>query len=218
MLCNRNVKTILFILFVTIYTSFAQEINYGLSVGYSRTTPIFDIEYNHENISSDNYFNLMAIVEISGNKISRVQSGFKYFKMGYSSDNYPIRNTTHFALPPIRSGSTLSYIALPLDINILLPFLSTVYISGGTEGAYLISAESFSEKSDGSYKEWGSRDQYREFIMLIMFGIGAEFQLENMTFFVEPEYSRSLMDITKVPNSLSSFTIEQFSINVGIKI
>ena len=75
MLSIRNVKTILFILFLTINTSIAQEINYGLSVGYSRCTPIFDIENNHENIRSENYYNLMAIVEISGNPISRIQSG-----------------------------------------------------------------------------------------------------------------------------------------------
>ncbi len=218
MLIMKNLITVFFIPFVIICNSLAQEINYGLSVGYSRTIPIFDKEYNHENISSGNYFNIMAIVEISGNPISRIHSGLKYFKMGYSSDNYPYVFASHITPPPTRSGSTLSFLAIPIDVNIILPFFSTVYLSGGTEGAFLISANSFSENYDGTYEEWDSKNKFREFILFIMVGIGLEFQIENVTIFIEPKYSRSIMDVTKVQNSLSSFMIEQFSLNVGVKL
>ena len=51
-----------------------------------------------------------------------------------------------------------------------------------------------------------------------MIGIGAEFNVGNFTFFVEPEYSRSIMNITESTGGSSSFKIEQISLYIGLKI
>ena len=64
MLSKNIFTTVLFIPFVIICNSLAQEINYGLSVGYSRTIPIFDKENNYDNTNPENYFNIMSIVGI----------------------------------------------------------------------------------------------------------------------------------------------------------
>jgi hypothetical protein len=59
----------------------------------------------------------------------------------------------YFVPPPIRSITTLSFLAIPLDFNYSLPFLSNVYLSGGIEGAKVISANSVAQYNDGTKAE-----------------------------------------------------------------
>ena len=218
MLSMKNVITILFISFLIIGNLLAQEINYGLSFGYNRAIPHFDKEYNHENITPENYFNIMGLLEISGNPNSRVQLGLKYFKIGYTSEYKPDYSVRYIAPPAKSTGSTLSFLAIPIDINYILPFLSEIYLSGGVEGTYLLSANSYSKNYDGTHVEWDTTDRFRNFNILLMVGIGAEFKIGNFTFFVEPEYSRSIRHVTKSSDSSTSFKIEQISLTVGFKL
>ncbi len=211
----KSIKTLLFFIILHILylsTSSAQEINYGISVGYSRTGPISDNDYNGG--MANNHFNFMAIIEFSAPTVIRMQSGIKYFKTGYSHDVSYYDDILTFAPPPKRSGAMRSYLAIPIDVNYFLPFISGVYLSGGLEGLYLLSAKSFSENYNGEYQEWDTTDEFKNHFFMFIVGIGFEFQVDKFTLFIETEYSRSTRSVTK----LSRYGMEQISINIGVKI
>ena len=218
MMSMKNLIMVLIILFLIVGSSPAQDINYGFSVGYNRTIPEFNKEQNYQNINPENYFNVMGFLEVSGHPISRVQVGVKYFKIGYSSEYKPDYSVVHIAPPPISSGSTLSFLAFPIDFNYIFPFLSEIYLSGGVQGTFLLSATTYSESYDGTITEWDNKDRFRNFNVLLMIGIGAEFKVGNFTFFIEPEYSRSIRHVTESSDGSSSFKIEQISLYLGFKI
>ena len=117
MLSMKNILVVLFILFFIAGVSLSQEYNYGFSVGYNRTIPQFNKEQNYQDINPKNYFNVMGFLEVRGNPNSRVQVGLKYFKIGYSSEYKPDFSVVYILPPPISSGSTLSYLAFPIDLN-----------------------------------------------------------------------------------------------------
>ena len=212
----KNIKTLLFFLILSILyfsASYAQEINFGLSIGYGRTSPIYDNDYNSE--IANNHFNFMTMVEFSAYSTLRFQSGIKYFKTGYSHEvNYNFEDIRTVVPPPKSIGAMRSYLAIPIDLNYFLPFTSGVYLSGGIEGLYLLSAKSYSEDYNGEYKEWDTKDDFKNHFFMFIVGIGYEFQVDRFTLFIEPEYSRS----TRAINSGSSFRMEQISINIGVKI
>ena len=208
--------TAFFLLFIFPGNSISQNINYGLSVGYGRTTPIMEKGVFQDRITPENQFNLMAILEISHESVVRVQTGLKYFKMGYTVD-YNWDDVMYFVPPPLKSVATLSFLAIPIDINYSLPFLSEVYISGGIEGAKVISATTVAYYGDeGTTVEDNIIEHYRKLNFLLFIGFGVEKQINKVTVFIEPEYSRSAKGIIN-SNALSNLEIERLSLNVGIK-
>jgi len=210
----KDFTKVLFLLLIILEHSPAQNINYGLSVGYVRTTPIMDKENFQKGISSENQFNLMAILEISHESSVRVQTGLRYFKMEYSND-YNRDDIMYFVPPPLRSITTLSFIAIPIDFNYSLPFLSDLYLSWGIEAAKVISASSVDYYYSKTEKD-NIINNYRKLNFLIFIGFGFEKRIDKVILFIEPEYSRSIQTILN-SNALSKLEIEQFSLNVGIK-
>ena len=221
----KNFTSVFLILFVITCNSKAQEVtlNYGLSVGYSKTTPNSSISpssvYLYETTNDYNHYNVMAILEFATPSDIRIQTGLKYFKVGYSRDIHPNPDIRYFAFapPPKRDGANYSYLAIPLNINYFLPFVSGVYLSGGIESVHLVSGNSFTESHDGQIYESNTKGDYRNQFFMYTVGIGFEYQLDVVTLFIEPEYSHSIWDATDNSFTWSSIIGEQISLYVGIR-
>ncbi len=211
----KNLTRLFFLLIIFTGTSLAQEFNFGLSVGYSRTSPILEERSFKKSANPENYYNAMAIVEISTKSVVRMQTGLKYFKMGYTFE-YNRDDVRYMVPPPLQSSNTLLFLAIPIDLNYSLPFLSGLYLSGGIEAAKVISANSIDYYNGGRTVENDITDTYRKLNFLLFVGFGIETEINNITLFIEPEYSRSLKGIIDT-NALSNFEIEQISLNIGIK-
>ena len=221
MVNRKIIATGFLILFVIICNSTAQNVslNYGLSVGYSKTTPNFSIStsshYLYETTNNFNHYNVMGILEIAAPSVIRFQTGLKYFTIGYSRNIYPHPDYRYFTDPPKRDGANYSYLAIPLNINYLPPFVSGFYLSGGVESVHLVSGNYFVESANGHISELNIKGFANQFFMYT-FGIGFEYKLEVFTLFIEPEYSHNFSDAAN--NSFRSSIIgEQISLNIGIK-
>ncbi len=210
-------------LFLIVYNSTAQNVtlNYGLSVGYSKATPNYSIsstpDYLYETTNDFNHYNVMAILEFATSSAIRIQTGLKYFEVGYSRDIYPVKDLRYFDPTPIpnRDGRNYSYLAIPINLNYSMSFVSGVYLSGGIESVHLVSGNSFIEFTDGRISESNSRGNSKNQFFMYTVGIGFEYHLDVMTFFIEPEYSHSYDSSPTYPTS-PSIIGEQVSLYVGI--
>ncbi len=211
----KGITIVSLLLVLTICNSTAQNINYGLSVGFIRSSPIQLKESFQNSIIPENYFTAMAIVELSNESPVRIQTGLKYFKMGYTFD-YNLSDLRYIAPPPSQSITTISYLAIPIDINYSFSFLPELYLSGGIEAAKAISAKSTAYYDDGTTYEYDIMDNHRKLNLLLFIGFGVEYKVNNVTLFIEPEYSRSLKGMIH-SGVLSNLQIEQFSLNIGMK-
>ena len=218
----KTLFSLLIVLFLVVSNLPAQglTLNYGLSVGYSKTTPNFnDTGYIYVLTDGYDHYNIMAILEFVTPSDIRLRSGLKYFKIGYSRDIHPNPDVRYFAFapPPIRGGGTYSYLAIPVNLNYYLPFISGFYLSGGLESVHLISGNSFTESYDGQIYESNTKDDYRNQFFMYTVGIGFEYQLKVLTLFIQPEYSHGIRDENDASFSKSSIFTEKITLNVGIK-
>jgi len=194
--------------------SHAQEFNYGLSFGLGKTSATFNDErYNNSSNPETNY-NLMALVYLPTNSSIRMQTGLKFFKVGHNVD-VDIRTFTGPA--PINYSTTFTFLAIPLNANYFLPFFSAAYLSGGIEGAYLLSASSNTTYKDNSSTQEKITNQFKKLNLFFAIGFGIDFPLDKITLFVRPEYTRSILEVTE--NSLygSGFGVETIVLNIGLK-
>lgn len=216
-------NSVFLIIFIIICNSTAQKVdlNYGLSVGYSKTTPnhhtITNSVYLYEETNDYNHYNVMAILEFATPSDIRIQTGLKYFKAGYSRDIHPNPDFRYVVPPPKRDGANYSYLAIPIDINYFLPFVSGVYLSGGIESVHLLSGNSFTESYDGQIYESNTKGDYRNHFFMYTLGIGFEYQLDVITLFVEPEYSHIIWETNDSSFLTSIIFSKQISLNAGIK-
>ena len=86
------------------------------------------------------------------------------------------------------------------------------------QGVYLLSSSAYSRGFDGTYNEWDTKDEYKSHFFMYIVGIGIEYQINKVTLFIEPEYARSTRDVGNVSGSYKSYRIEQYSINIGLKL
>jgi len=194
--------------------AYAQEFNYGLSFGLGKTSGIFSEErYNNSSDSEINY-NLMASLYLPSNSNFRVQTGLKYIKLGYNVD---VDIRTIIGPSPINYTTTFSFLALPINVNYTLPFLSNVYFSGGLEAAYLMSASSKVLYNDNSSSNRDISDQYKDLNFFFAFGIGITVPFNDITLFIHPEYTRSIKALTESTSFGSASHLESILINVGFR-
>jgi len=196
-------------------TSHAQTIKYGLIIGIVRGTPIEKNESIHNSITPENHFTAMALLELSYESPVRFQTGLKYFKFGYTFDYYS-SDLRYIAPLPDQSLTTISFIAIPVDFNYSFSFLPALYLSGGFEVAKALSAKSTAYYDDGDKIEHDILDNHNKLNILMIVGFGFDYKLNNISLFIEPEYSRSLKGVIN-SGELSNLQIERFSLNLGIK-
>ena len=212
-------NSVLIILFVIIGNLTAQNVtlNYGLSVGYSKTTPNYSISstphYLYETTNDFNHYNIMGVLEFATPSVIRFQTGLKYFTIAYSRDIHPHPDYAYFTDPPKSSGANYSYLAIPLHINYLMPFVSGLYIVGGVESVHLVSGNSFIESADGKISEQDIKGGSENQFFMYTIGIGFEYKLDVVSLFIEPEYSHSFDSSLTSPHIIG----EQISLYVGIK-
>ena len=212
-----NLKTILCFITSIIFfinVSYAQEINYGLSLGLSKTSGIYDQDrYNILSNSEINY-NIMALVYLPSNSNFRAQTGLKYFKAGYNLD----LNGRSFVGPnPIKYDINLSFIAIPFNLNYTLPFMSNVYLIGGFEAAYLISAFSDILYDDKSSLYLDIYDRLNNFNVFLNLGFGLSVPFQSLTLFIQPEYTRSVKSLSESSTNGSASNLESLTLNVGFR-
>jgi Outer membrane protein beta-barrel domain len=193
----------------------AQTINYGLSIGFIRSSPILENEIIQYNIIPENYYSAMGIIEISSPSPIRIQTGLKYFKIGYIL-KYDQSDWIDFVPSPEQMTTSISYLSIPLDVNYSFSFLPELYLSAGIDLAKAISAKSYALYSNGTTKVYDQMNSHRKLNLLLFVGIGFEYNINGYTLFIEPNYSRSIKGIIR-SNELSNLEIEQLSMNAGIK-
>jgi len=194
--------------------SSAQEFHYGLGFGLSKSAPIFNNELYNNSSSSEISYNVMALVDFPTNSYIRVQTGLKFFKVGYSVD-LDIRTFTGPA--PKNYSSSLSFVAIPLNLNYLLPFFSNAYLCGGMEGAYLLAASSNVLYEDNSTTDENISNQVKDFHLFFTVGFGIDYSWNKIILFARPEYTRSVFEVSDKSSFASDYRIESFVLNVGIK-
>jgi hypothetical protein len=203
--------------------TYAQDVqfNFGMSVGYTKSIANYDrfesVYYLYGDPTRYGYINILALVEIATPSNIRFQSGLRYFKSGWEHAIYPHPDWQYYMPPPVREGEDYHYLSIPVNLNYYLPFLSSVYLSGGIETVFVISGYSFLEVPDGDkYKTYLNDNRQNPFFMLAL-GVGYEFGFESVTLFVEPEYSHVIWDTSD--NSFRTFGMifEQIRINFGVK-
>ena len=216
----KTLLSLLIVLFLVVSNLPAQglTLNYGLSVGYSKRTPNFNIPtsqfYIYEIANDFTNFNVTAILEFASSTSNfRFQTGLKYFRIGYSRDIHPHPDFAYFVPPPKRDGANYSYLAIPIKINYFLPFVSGVYLSGGIESVYLVSGNSFIEFADGQIREQDIKGGSKNQFFMYTVGIGFEYKIDVVSLFIEPEYSHSFDSSPTSPSIIG----EQISLYVGIK-
>jgi len=224
MLSMKNLFSVTMIIFVLFTITSAQEVklNYGVSVGYSSSLPNY-----HQGMSSGwimdqtdthNHYNVMVILEFYNDSNFRFQTGLKFYEISYSYDIHRDPNIMYIEDPPNLNGANFSYLAIPIDVNYHLPFISNFYLSAGFETVLLLSGNTYYEKSDGEIYETPTTNGYRSPFFMYMFGVGYEYQLEIATLFIEAKYSHHIGETVDHLYNSSSIIIEQISINFGVKI
>ena len=159
----------------------------------------------------------MGVLEFATPSVIRFQTGLKYFTVAYSRDIHPHPDYSYVVPPPKGDGANYSYLAIPLNINYLLPFVSGFYLSGGIESVHLISGNSFIESADGQIRDQNINCDYINQFFMYTVGIGFEYQLNVVSLFIQPEYSHKIWDANDTSFSTSSILSEQISLYVGIK-
>jgi hypothetical protein len=204
------------IFFLTLLFSFlsAQEVRYGLSLGYSNTSVTFSHEHKTDNPNAEDNYNLRALVEIQPHPRFSFESGLKFFKSSYNMD---VDYRAIIGPSPRFISTSLSYLSIPLNVNYYLPFLSTVYISAGMEGAFLISATTFVRYDDNSDIHIDESDRYKNFSRLFSVSFGIEHKFGNVILFLEPEYTKSFYEVSKNPTWVIDYFIESINLNIGLK-
>ena len=220
----KTLFSLLIVLFLVVSNLPAQglTLNYGLSVGYNKTAPIFNIPtsqfYIYEIANDFNNFNVTAILEFASSTSNfRFQTGLKYFKVGYSNGIQPNPDYKYFTAPPVEGGSNYAYLAIPLNFNYLMPVVSGLYLIGGVESVHLLSADNYFIGADGDISESNTTRKFRNQFFMYTVGIGFEYQINVVTLFIQPEYSHRIGDSNDTSWSTYSIICEQFSLNVGIK-
>ena len=155
----------------------------------------------------------MGIIEIAAPSAIRFQLGLKYFTLGYSQNIYPHPDYRYLAPPPKASGANYSYLAIPLNMNYLLPFISGVYFSGGIESVHVISGNSYTVSADGEIYEYELQSDKDNQFFMYKFGVGIDYKLDVLTLFIEPEYSHIIENGAFSPAMIR----EQISVYFGIK-
>ena len=118
---------------------------------------------------------------------------------------------------PVNFGSNLSFIAIPLNVNYTVPFLPNIYLSGGMEAAYLISAFSDILYDDNSSAHVDIHDKFEKLNIFLALGFGLSVPLHRLTLFIQPEYTRSLKSLTESAVYGSASHFESLMVYVGIK-
>jgi hypothetical protein len=193
----------------------AQEFNYGLSIGLGQSSGIFTDEIYENNTNSEMNYSLNALVYFPSTSNLKVQTGIKYFKTGYNVD---LDIKTFVGPSPKNHSMDLSYLAIPFNLNYLLPFFSNAYLSGGLEVAYLLSAYSDFLNDDNSSFQENITDQFNDLNVFFAIGIGLDVPMHKLNLFIKPEYTRSINALTENSSFGKASHIETIVLNIGFKL
>jgi hypothetical protein len=210
----KNYILLLFTICLLGSISQAQGFKYGFSIGLSKSNAIFESEQYGNSSNSGTNYHLLALIDFPTRSNIRFQTGLKYFRVGY---DVAIDIRTFTGPAPKNFSTDLSIIAIPVNLNYILPFFPNGYVSGGLEGTYLLSASSRMVYEDNSSAHENISNQLKDFNLFFAAGIGIDFPLSKFILFVKPEYTRSVFEVTENISIVSNHWIETFVLNAGLK-